>query len=128
MLDIKYIRSELELVRQGALDKHVEVNLDRLVHLDDKRKQLLTEQEQLRHDQKNAGKEIASLEGDSKQQAIGRMGEVSEKIKNLGDQLRAVLDELQDIQSRVPMPADPEVPVGKDDGDNVELKVVGTPD
>ena len=127
MLDIKYIRSELELVRQGALDKHVEVNLDRLVHLDDKRKQLLTEQEQLRHDQKNAGKEIASLEGDSKQQAIGRMGEVSEKIKNLGDQLRAVLDELQDIQSRVPMPADPEVPVGKDDGDNVELKVVGTP-
>ncbi|MBT6784626.1 MAG: serine--tRNA ligase [Planctomycetes bacterium] len=127
MLDIKFIRSDLERIRQGALDKGFEVDLDRLVQLDDERKQLLTEQEQMRHEQKNAGKEIATLDGTAKQEAIGRMGEVSDRIKTLGEQLRSVVDKLHDIQSRVPMPADPKVPVGKDDGENVELKVVGTP-
>ena len=69
MLDFKFIRAELDQVRQGATDKGVEVDLDRLIELDDQRKVLLTEQEQLRHEQKNAGKEIATLEGDAKQQA-----------------------------------------------------------
>ncbi len=127
MLDIKFIRADLERIRQGAVDKGVVVDLDRLVVLDDQRKQLLTEQEQLRHEQKNAGKEISTLEGEEKQQAIGRMGEVSERIKSLGEDLRGVVDELNDILSRVPMPADPDVPVGKDDSENVELRVVGTP-
>ena len=56
MLDIKFIRSDLERVRQGARDKGFEVDLDRLVQLDDERKQLLTEQEQRQHEQENAGK------------------------------------------------------------------------
>ena len=59
MLDFKYIRAELDLIRKGASDKGIDVDLDRLIELDDQRKVLLTEQEQLRHDQKNAGKEIA---------------------------------------------------------------------
>lgn len=95
MLDIKYIRAELDAVRKGAEDKGFSVDLDRLIALDDQRKVLLTEQEQLRHDQKNAGKEIATLQGDDKQQAIQRMAQVSDRIKTLGDELREVVDELE---------------------------------
>ena len=93
MLDIKYIRAELEAVRKGAEDKGFQVDLDRLIALDDQRKVLLTEQETLRHDQKNAGKEIATLDGDAKQEAIQRMAEVSDRIKTLGDELRDVVIE-----------------------------------
>ena len=50
MLDFKYIRAELDLVRKGASDKGFDVDLDRLIELDDQRKVLLTEQEQLRHE------------------------------------------------------------------------------
>ena len=125
MLDIKYIRAELEAVRKGAEDKGFQVDLDRLIALDDQRKVLLTEQETLRHDQKNAGKEIATLDGDAKQEAIQRMAEVSDRIKTLGDELRDVVIELEELQSGIPMPAAPEVPLGPDDSGNVELRVVG---
>ncbi|MEE2883801.1 MAG: serine--tRNA ligase [Planctomycetota bacterium] len=126
MLDFKFIRAELDQVRKGASDKGVEIDLDRLIALDDQRKALLTEQEQLRHEQKNAGKEIATLDGDAKQQAIARMGEVSEQIKSLAEELRTVVTELDSIHARVPMPAASEVPVGPDESGNVELRVVGT--
>ncbi|MGE4619033.1 MAG: serine--tRNA ligase [Planctomycetota bacterium] len=126
MLDFKYIRAELDQVRKGALDKGVDVDLDRLIELDDMRKKILTEQEQLRFEQKNAGKEIATLDGDAKQQAISRMGEVSDQIKSFGEELRAVQEELEAIHARVPMPAAENVPVGPDESGNVELRVVGT--
>jgi len=126
MLDFKFIRAELDQVRKGASDKGVEIDLDRLIALDDQRKALLTEQEQLRHEQKNAGKEIATLDGDAKQQAIAHMGEVSEQIKSLTEELRTVVTELDSIHACVPMPAASEVPVGPDESGNVELRVVGT--
>ena len=104
MLDFKFIRAELDQVRKGASDKGIEIDLDRLIALDDQRKALLTEQEQLRHEQKNAGKEIATLDGDAKQQAIAHMGEVSEQIKSLTEELRTVVTELDSIHACVPMP------------------------
>ena len=127
MLDFKYIRAELDLVRKGASDKGFDVDLDRLIKLDDQRKVLLTEQEQLRHDQKNAGKEIATLDGDAKQLAISHMAEVSDRIKSLGEDLRTVVSELDSIHACVPMPAAAEVPVGADESGNIELRVVGSP-
>ena len=53
------------------------------------------------------------------------MAEVSDRIKTLGDELRDVVIELEELQSGIPMPAAPEVPLGPDDSGNVELRVVG---
>jgi len=121
MLDIKFIRANLEEVREGARKKRFEIDLDRLIALDDERKTLLTEQEELRHRQKNAGKEIAKLAGAQKQGAIAEMGEIAARIQTLDERLKAVRTDLDELLDRVPQPPDPDVPYGVDDRENVEL-------
>jgi seryl-tRNA synthetase len=120
MLDIKSIRANLEAVREGARRKRIEVDLDRLISLDDVRKELLAEQETLRHGQKNAGKEIAKLSGSEKQAAIAAQGRTAARIQELGERLKTVSAELDEIARRVPQPPDPGVPEGIDDTQNVE--------
>ena len=60
MLDMKFIRSHLDEVREGARRKRFEVDFDRLLELDDERRTILGEQESLKHQQKIAGKNIAN--------------------------------------------------------------------
>lgn len=121
MLDIKFIRANLEEVREGARRKRFEIDLDRLIALDDERKSVTTEQEELRHRQKNAGKEIAKLAGGAKQAAIAAMAEIATRIQTLDERLKVVHADIAALQDRVPQPPDPEVPDGVDDKENVEL-------
>ena len=125
LLDIKFIRHNIELIREGARNKRFDVDLDRLLTLDDERKAILQEQESLKHDQKLAGKRIATLKGAEKQQAATEMGEISKRVKDLGGRLKVVLEDREKILIGVPNPPAADVPVGKDDGDNVELRVEG---
>ena len=125
MLDMKFIRANLEQVREGARWKRIEVDLDRLVHLDDERKKHLVEEEELRNRRKVAGKEIAQLEGAAKQEAIEALGKIPDRIKELTDRRRGVEEELDGLLALVPQPPDPEVPHGLDDTENVELYTWG---
>ena len=125
MLDMKYIRANLEEVRAGARRKRFEVDLDRLVALDDERKALLVEVEALRHQQTQGGKAISGLSGAEKQKAVQEMGSLSRTVKELGDRVQGVEQERDDLLGRVPMPPAADVPDGVDDSENVELRTWG---
>ena len=101
MLDMKFVRANLDRVREGARLKRIEVDFDRLVTLDDERKEILGEEEGLRNRQKTAGKEIAQLQGDEKQAAIAALGEIPERIKAFQERRRAVEEELEALAALV---------------------------
>jgi len=122
MLDIRYIRENVELIKEGARKKRMNVDIDRLLEVDEQRRSLLRESERLKAEKNAASSEIASLSGDEKQLAIQRMRGVSEKIKELDAKLETVKEDFDSLMLLVPNPPDDDVPEGEDDGDNVELR------
>ncbi len=125
MLDIRYIRENAELVKEGARKKRMRVDIDRLLEIDEERRSLLQESERLKAEKNSASSEIASLKGDEKQAAIQRMRGVSEKIKDLDGTLQSVMEEFDALMLQVPNPPDDDVPEGEDDTENVELRRAG---
>ena len=83
MLNLKALRENPDLVKAAGRKKHIpcEESVDRILSLDDQRKKLVFESEELRADQKKVGKEIATLEGEEKQARIAEMGAIAERIK-----------------------------------------------
>ncbi len=126
MLDIRYIRENTELVKKGARRKRIDVDIDRLLAVDDERRNLLQESENLKAEKNKANLEIASLKGPEKADAIARMKGVAEKVKELESRLETVQEEFNTLMLRVPNPPDDEVPDGKDDTENVEVRHWGT--
>ncbi len=122
MLDIKFIRAHLDLVREGARRKRIACDLDRILALDDERRTILGELESLRHKQNLAGKEIARLKGPEKEAAVRDMGRIAARAKELGERVLGVERERDALLARVPNPPGAEVPDGKDDSENVEVR------
>ncbi|MCI0652665.1 MAG: serine--tRNA ligase [Planctomycetes bacterium] len=125
MLDIKYLRANLDGVRDGARRKRFTVDFDRILALDAERRQILSEVEALRGRQNKTGKEMARLDDAGKQRVRAEMAEVSQREKQLSEREKAVKVELNDLLARVPNPPAAEVPEGKDDTENVEVSRSG---
>lgn len=141
MLDIRYIRQNADKVRQGAVNKRFNINIDDLLALDDRRRQLQQELDGLRHAQNKAGEMIGQLRGKGKRkdatpadtaaleaqvaEAMKNMDQVKVRAKQLDEESQKVQQEFDAFMLRVPqVPAD-EVPIGKDDSENVEIRRVG---
>ena len=126
MLDIKFIRDNLELVKKGADKKHIKVDLDRLVEVDDERKELLQKVEEKRAEQNKASDEIAKGVTDHQRyKLIDKMKVLKEELQAEETKLRDVMKEWQGLMLTVPNIPDVSVPEGKDDADNKEIKVWG---
>lgn len=125
MLDIKFIRENAEEVKKAIAKKHVKLDLDRLLELDEQRRALLKETEDLRATQNKANEEIVKAASADKKKLIAEMKVVSTKISELKDKSAAIEDEYQDLLWRVPQVPDASVPDGKSDADNKEVKAWG---
>ncbi len=125
MLDIKFIRENLDLVKEAARKKRLAVNLDELITLDDSRLALLREVEAMRAKQNAASDAIAAASADDKQKLIGEMKAVKEALTLGEERLRATNKEWQKVMLEVPNIPDMSVPEGDTDADNVELKTWG---
>ena len=125
MLDIKFIRENADLIKEGARKKRIKVDIDRLLEVDEERRKLLHETETLKADKNAASQAIAQLNGDEKKAAIDRMKHVSSKIKEIDARLDSVIGEYDALMLQVPNPPDDEVPDGEDEHDNVEIRRVG---
>jgi seryl-tRNA synthetase len=125
MIDIKLLRENPELFIQAAKVKNFKVDINALLEAD--RRILAAQQElqQIRTDQNQAGKQIAQLQGPEKQAAIEQMSNLKTKAKELTDQIDNLLPEFDDQMLLIAQPADSDVPVGKDDTENVEIRKVG---
>lgn len=129
MIDIKLIREDPDLVRRAARDKKMTVDIDRILGVDERRRALETEFNELRHKQRAAGEEIAKAPKEQKAELSKAMGQLKGRLKEIEAEQEQVADELRELMLRVPqIPAyDEGVPVGPDESGNVEVRRVGTP-
>ncbi len=126
MLDIKFIRENKDIVAFGAKKKHVDIDLDRLVELDDQRKALQNTIDEKRAEQNNASKAIVITQNPAEKQIlIGRMSEVKETLRLAEEQLEIILKEWRGLMVRVPNVPDISVPDGDSDADNKEVRTWG---
>lgn len=126
MLDIKFIRENKDIVAHGAKKKHIDVDIDRLVALDDKRLEMLSIVEGLRFEQKKMNLTMGSEKDEAvRNQIIEEMRLVKEDLKEKEEALREVMIEWQSLMIQVPNVPDMTVPEGASDEDNVEIRSWG---
>ncbi|MBI3956258.1 serine--tRNA ligase [Candidatus Gottesmanbacteria bacterium] len=120
MLDIKFIRDNLALVQEAAKNKNRQVEWDRLLALDDKRRELIGKAEAIRAKRNKAKKATTEVE-----KQVGRA--LKQELKALEKELKAVEEEFDALMLTVPNVPDKSVPVGKDSSGNKEVKKWGEP-
>jgi len=118
MLDIKFIRENLEVCKHAAINKNREVEWDRLLELDEKRRELIGKTEVIRAKRNKAEK--ATTEEDRQ---AGRT--LKQEMKALEQKLRTVEEDFNALMLTVPNVPDKSVPVGKDSSGNKEVKTWG---
>jgi len=125
MLDIKYLRQNIELVRQKMYERGQKIDFDRFIELDAKRRDILQAVETLRNERNSVSKEIGELKKKKADASalIEKMGNVSVKIKEYDESLRLTEEELNAFVMIVPNIQHESVPQGHGSDDN---KVVHT--
>jgi len=122
MLDLNFIRENSEVVKNACKNKNVNVNVDRVLELDKKKRELMTEMETLKAEQNKISR------GGTENQAIFvQAKEIKQKIKEMEPELEEINGELKILLLQLPNIPFDDVPVGKDDSENVVLKKVGQP-
>ncbi len=126
MLDIKFIRENKDIVAAGAKKKHIKIDLDRLIELDDKRREFQATIDAKRAEQNVASDAIASAKTpDEKKGIIATMGQVKGTLKLAEETMQEVLKEWRLLMLHVPNVPDISVPDGESDADNNEIKQWG---
>ncbi|MBR7141400.1 MAG: serine--tRNA ligase, partial [Clostridia bacterium] len=129
MLDLKFVVENAQLVKEAMGTRSGEYDVDIVVELDKKRREILKEVEMLKAERNRVSAEVAVLKK-NKQDAseiIAKMKEVGEKIKELDGALGPIEADLRMALLSIPNIPDKSVPLGKDDGDNVEIRKYLTP-
>ncbi|HOU37127.1 MAG TPA: serine--tRNA ligase, partial [Candidatus Omnitrophota bacterium] len=128
MLDIRFIRENLDLVRTALANRNAKFDLDALVKLDDERRKVLVEVESLRARQNKANDEIGALIKAKKdpKPVIASMKEISAQVAELEKGLSAREDELNKLLMTIPNIPQPSVPVGTPDKAQI-VRSWGTP-
>lgn len=127
MLDIKFIRENLDVVKMAAQKKKIVVDLDRLVSLDDKRRELMSSLEEKRAQQNKASEKIAAADDGERQALITNMSELKASMQTQEEEMKPLMEEWKALMLQVPQVPDMTVPDGDSDEDNQEVKVWGEP-
>lgn len=130
MLELRFIRENIALVREKCLHRGLEPTLiDHFSTIDGQRLKLLAEAEQLKNRRNTVSKEIAPLkkagEHEKAEPLITEMRTVSNRIKELDSELTIIQEQLSEIVLSIPNLCDDSVPGGRDDSDNIVMKQWG---
>ena len=127
MLDLKYVRENPDAVRRAMELKKEAGDLEGLLKMDQQRRDLLKEVEDLKQTRNRVSKEIGKQGADSEgaQQKKEEMRAVSTKIKELDDQLRQIDIKMEYLLLSLPNIPDEVVPIGTDEEDNIEVRAWG---
>lgn len=126
MLDIKYIRENAETVKIAAKHKLIEIDVDQLLKVDENLKKYRQEADRLKEERNKLSSSIPTLNGDEKQQTIAYVKTLKEKIALLEETMVPLKEEFTNLMYQIPGIPFEEVPIGKTDEDNVEIKRIGT--
>jgi seryl-tRNA synthetase len=127
VLDIKLIRAQPDVVKAGARKKRIACDVDKILVLDKQWREMSTEVDSLRAEQKNASKAIGSAAPADRPRLAEEQKQKKADLAVREQGLAALAKDLHELLLLVPnIPAD-DVPEGKDDSENVEVRTWGTP-
>lgn len=122
MIDPAILREDPEALKAALALRGSDLRVETLVEHDIRRRSLRTEAEQVRATQNAAGKEISRLQGEAKQQAIGRAKALAEEYQRLLALAEQADEEFNELWVRVPNLPHASVPEGETDEDAVEIR------
>ncbi|MDY6854738.1 MAG: serine--tRNA ligase [Thermodesulfobacteriota bacterium] len=124
MLDLRFVRENIEEVKEQIRQRGVVLDLEAFARLDSERRDLLQEVEGLKFQRNTVSEKIASLKKDKKDASseIAAMREVAQKIKELDGKLKEQEDALNQIMMDLPNTPHSSVPIGSNEEDNIEIK------
>lgn len=126
MLDIKFIRENPNKVKEGAKNKGVKVDIDRLLEMDKQRRENLKEIEAIRAQKNKATKRIPEIEEKKEQEdLISEMQKLDKRGDEIKKRLRGLEKEYNNLMYQIPNLPLEKVPVGKDENENVIVRQVG---
>ncbi len=127
MIDIKLVREEPQTVKQGLLSRNLDPSVvDDLLTIDEMRREKLTGVETLKAERNTVSREIGKIKDKGEREAkIADMKVVSDSISALDEELRLIEEKQQELIMGIPNIPLAQVPIGKDESDNVVLRVEG---
>ena len=120
MLDLKFIRENIDLVREAVAKRQDTAPLDEIRELDSERRKKIIELEDLRHERKEVSRE-------KKKEAAEEGRDLRVMIRGLEEEVRSLDKQLKELLLQVPNIPHPSAPIGKDENDNVVVRSWGEP-
>src|ERR1019366_7979745 len=121
MLDIHFIRENAEIIKAGAVKKHIDIDIDQLIKVDDERKLLRQELEAKKAEQNRRSNEIQILQDVEREKVIEQMQHLKAGMAEAEERLKEVMVEWQKLMLTVPNIPDMSVPDGESDADKKEV-------
>ena len=127
MFDLKFIRENKDIIRNAIQNKNESLNLDELLELDEKRREIISEVEELKHQKNLFNQKIALLKKEKKdsQEEIEKTKIISQQISSLDDSLKDLEEEIEKLLLKVPNIPHASVPVGFDENSNIVIRSWG---
>jgi seryl-tRNA synthetase len=126
MLEISFIRQNVDLVRAAIANKRLDVNLDDLLEADKERRDAMGKLEAVRARKNEIASIIPKASKEERPALIEEGKAVKTQLEQLEPGMAAIAKRYEDLMLRIPSIPRPEVPVGKGEEDNVEIRKVGT--
>lgn len=125
MLDIHFIRENVDIVKAGATKKRIDVDVDRLLAVDDERKALRLELDTKKAEQNRRSNEIQRAQGVERERLLEAMRLLKSGMTESEEKLKTVMGEWQKLMLTVPNIPDISVPDGESDAENLEVRTWG---
>ena len=127
MLDLKFLRSNLDLVKSMLKNRGYDLDLSDFQSLDERRRSILSGLEQLRHRRNTVSDQIAAMKksGEDTSFLVAEMRSVSKEIKEIETELPAVVDQVNKVLMLIPNMPDTSVVVGEGADDNPVIRKWG---
>lgn len=128
MLDLKFVLSNLDAVKQNCIGRNVKVDVDRLVSLDEKRRALIQDVEDIRRQQnENAATMKGKLPPEEREKLIAKGKQLKQKATGEEEELNIIAKEVDTLLRAIPNMTHPDVPKGSSESENKEIRRNGKP-
>jgi seryl-tRNA synthetase len=124
MLDARFVREHIDVIKKSLMERNASIQFDEFLRLEEQRRMLLKEAEELRNKRNVVSEEVGKLRKQKQDAAtlIEEMKGVSERIKELDEKLKALEESTNEFLLNVPNIPHESVPVGKDETENVVVR------
>ena len=131
MLDLRFIRENLDYVKKRIQERGVIIDFDKLLTIDEERRKVIQAVEKLEHERNVGSKKVGELKRSGKLREAEELQlslkSLSEQVKQLSEKRNQVEEELRNFLLNIPNIPHSSVPYGKDSSDNVEIRRWGEP-